>query len=336
MDERDRRSPIDGILDKLHDDLTDLITEVESGRLDQLEAAEKVAVWQRLETLRNKLPLVDHGLIADAEVSDLAHEYCSSTLAQFLIRVLQLSPGEAATRVRAAAALRPRMSMLGEKLEPQLPRLAALQRDGAVSTEKVAIVERALHTLTRPGSEPEAVDTAEQLLAEHAPILAPSDLRRFARAVVEAADPDGPEPIDDQLQHDRRYVELKQRRDGMWHLAGRLTATLGAQLNAIVEPLAKPRNSSIEDEHGTMTTLPDQRPSVQRLHDALDEACAKLLKSADLPSVGGVPASVMVTITLDNLLGNTGVAETSDGTPLTADQLRRIAEIGRASCRERV
>jgi hypothetical protein len=30
--------------------------------------------------------------------------------------------------------------MLGEKLQPLLPQLAALQRDGAVSTEKVQIV----------------------------------------------------------------------------------------------------------------------------------------------------------------------------------------------------
>ena len=70
------------------------------------------------------------------------------------MRVLQLSPGEAASRVRAAAAVGPRTSMLGEKLEPVLPRLAALQRDGVVSTEKVQIVERAMHKLTRAGSEP--------------------------------------------------------------------------------------------------------------------------------------------------------------------------------------
>jgi hypothetical protein len=40
--------------------------------------------------------------------------------------------------------------MLGEKLEPVLPRLAALQRDGLLSVEKVAIVERAMHKLSRP------------------------------------------------------------------------------------------------------------------------------------------------------------------------------------------
>jgi hypothetical protein len=178
---------------------------------------------------------------------------------QFLVRVLQLSPGEAACRVRAAA-VGTRTSMLGLSLDPVLPQLAALQRDGVVNVEKVAIVERTMHKLARPDLEPQAVETAERLLAEHAVILAPPELRRFAHAVVNAADPDGPDPVDDQLQQDRRYLELKQRRDGMWHLAGRLSNTVGAQLNAILDPLTKPRTTAIQDDDGSIVDIPDQRP----------------------------------------------------------------------------
>jgi hypothetical protein len=276
--------------------------------------------------LRNRQPLIDHRLIVDAEASDLPGEYCSSTMIQFLVRVLQLSPGDAACRVRAAAAVGSRTSMLGLSLDPVLPQLAALQRDGAVNAEKVAIVERAMHKLTRPDLDPHAVETAEQLLTEHAVILAPAELRRFAHAVVNAADPDGPEPVDDQLQQDRRYLELKQRRDGMWHLAGRLTNTVGAQLTTILDPLTKPRTTAIEDQDGTVVEIPDHRPQVQRLHDALEEACARLLKATDQPSVGGIPASVVVTISLDDLLAKAGLAETADGSQLTSDQLLRIAD----------
>jgi hypothetical protein len=142
--------------------------------------------------------------------------------------------------------------------------------------------------------------------------------------VVDAADPDGAEPVDDQLQQDRRYVELRQRRDGMWQLRGKLTSTVGAQLTAILDPLAKPRNSAIEDENGKLTQLPDERPYVQRLHDGLDEVCGRLLKSKDQPSVGGVPASVIVTIDVEDLLAKVGLAETADGSQLTSDQLLRI------------
>jgi hypothetical protein len=225
-----------------------------------------------LRNLPDHLPLIDHHLIATAEATDVAGSYGFTNLSRFLVRILQLSPGEAASRVRAAAAIGPRTSMLGEHLAPVLPRLAELQREGSVSVEKVQIVERAIHKLSRSGIDPEAVQTAEQLLTDYAPLLGPADLHRYALRVVDAADPDGPEPIDDQLQHDRRFLELKQHRDGMWWLQGKLTSTVGAQLNAILDPLSKPRSSSIEDEAGTTTQIADPRPYVQRLHDGLTSA----------------------------------------------------------------
>ena len=216
--------------------------------------------------------------------------------------------------------------MLGEQLEPVLPHLAALQQQGVVTDRESADCGTG-HAQTHPprSGPPRCGDrrAAAHRIRTH---LGAAELRRFAHAVVNAADPDGPEPIDDQLQQDRRYLELKQRRDGMWHLAGRLTNTVGAQLISILDPLAKPRTSSIEDSDGNTTQIPDPRPWVQRLHDALDEACAKLLKSADQPSVGGIPASVIVTIGLEDLFAKAGLAETADGSQLTSDQLLRIAD----------
>src|SRR5688572_183897 len=182
-----------------------------------------------------------------------------------------------------------------------------------------------MHKLCRPGLDPQAVETAEQLLTDYAPLLGPTDLQRYALKVVDAADPDGPEPIDDQLQHDRRYLELKQRRDGMWWLQGKLTSTVGAQLNAILDPLSRPRSSSIDDHNANTTVIPDQRPHVQRLHDGLDEVCGRILKMRDQPVSGGTPASVIITIAVDDLLAKTGLAETSDGSMLTPQQLLRIA-----------
>ena len=200
-------------------------------------------MWQRFETLRNRQPLIDHRLIADAEAHHLSggvlllHHDPVPDPGVTAVPRRRRGPGPCRSRGRT------RTTMLGEKLEPALPQLAALQRDGVVNAEKVAIVERAMHHLSRHDLDPEAVETAEQLLTDHAAILAPPELRRFAHAVVNAADPDGPQPVDDQLQQDRRYLELKQRRDGMWHLAGRLSTTVGAQLNAILDPLTKPRST---------------------------------------------------------------------------------------------
>jgi hypothetical protein len=41
---------------------------------------------------------------------------------------------------------------------------------------------------------------------------------------------------------------------------------------------------------------------------------------------GGIPASVIVTVPLEDLLAKTGLAETSDATVLSSDQLLRIAD----------
>jgi hypothetical protein len=66
---REPRSRLDEALDTFDAALTELITSVDTGGLDQLSAEEKVAVWQRFETLRNRQPLIDHRLIADAELT---------------------------------------------------------------------------------------------------------------------------------------------------------------------------------------------------------------------------------------------------------------------------
>ena len=97
----------------------------------------------------------------------------------------------------------------------------------------------------------------------------------------------------------------------------------GAQLNAILDPLARHRTSSIEDQDGNTTHITDERHG-QRIHDALDDVCGRVLRSADQPIVGGIPASVIVTVQLEDLLAKAGLAETSGGDMLTADQLLRI------------
>src|SRR6185312_15375517 len=97
---RDPRRRLDEALDTVENSIAELITTVDAGALNHLSAEEKVAVWQRFETIRNRLPMVDHSLIADAEAHHLSEEYCSSSINQFLVQMLHLSPGEAATRIR--------------------------------------------------------------------------------------------------------------------------------------------------------------------------------------------------------------------------------------------
>jgi hypothetical protein len=42
----------------------ELVETIEHGALDQLDAVEKVSWWHEFETFHNRLPLIDHSLLA--------------------------------------------------------------------------------------------------------------------------------------------------------------------------------------------------------------------------------------------------------------------------------
>ena len=315
----DVTTPTATALLRLREAVDELVEAVESGGLDHLDAAGKVALWQGFETERRRLPLVDHALIGDARTTDLPGHFAFASLPMMLINTLRLSPGEAASRVRAADAVGRQVSMLGQPLAPARPTLAAAQRAGQVSPDQVAIVERALTELPS-NTDPAEQAQAEQTLTEHAQVFGPKDLRLIARRLIDAADPDGPVP-DETVAQQRRHLELRPMRDGMWRIEGRLTAETGTQLSALLAPLARP----MPPTPGPVLPEPDPRRHGQRLHDALEEATARLLKAPDLPMAGGSPATVIVNIDLVDLLRRSGLAETHDGTQLSQEQLLRIA-----------
>jgi len=89
--------------------------------------------------------------------------------------------------------------------------------------------------------------------------------------------------------------------------AGRLTGDLApgcsAALSAVLEALGKRAGPE------------DLRTAMQRRHDALEEACRRLIRSGMLPGRGGQPTQVLVHMTLAELRGDRGAAA---GTPGSA------------------
>ena len=89
--------------------------------------------------------------------------------------------------------------------------------------------------------------------------------------------------------------------------AGRLTGDLApgcsAALSAVLEVLGKRAGPE------------DLRTAMQRRHDALEEACRRLIRSGMLPGRGGQPTQVLVHMTLAELRGDRGAAA---GTPGSA------------------
>jgi uncharacterized protein DUF222 len=320
-------NPVDQALDQLSTGLDHLVKLVEDRGLDHYDDPGLVGFLQGFERVRNRLSLVDHVSIAAIEARDLPQTMCQGSTRRVLTSALRISKAEAARRVRAAGAVGPRCSMLGEPLTPVRPYLAVAQRDGELSTEQVAIIERAITPVDRRGFDPADVAAGEQLLVTHAKTFGPEDLRQLADRVVDAIDPDGTLPKDE-LNQDRRYLHLRPTTDGAWTGEFRLTGAAGAKLKALLDPLAQPRlcppgqAEPVTEPGGSAFITPgplhelDTRHHGQRLHDALEELCDRLLTAGDTVPSGGVPATVIVTIDWDDLLNRCGYGRSSDGTLL--------------------
>ncbi|MCU1656439.1 MAG: hypothetical protein JWO57_1095, partial [Pseudonocardiales bacterium] len=90
------------------------------------------------ETVKRKLPTVDHALINDLQRRRLAAERgCTSTVT-LLVQLLRLHPTEAGERVRAAAALGPRRALTGEVLPAVFAATAAASAAGSISARHAA------------------------------------------------------------------------------------------------------------------------------------------------------------------------------------------------------
>jgi Domain of unknown function (DUF222)/HNH endonuclease len=96
---------------------------------------------------------------------------------------------------------------------------------------------------------------------------------------------------------DDRALWLGQTLGGAGRLNGDLTPGCAAALSAVLESLG--RKAGPEDD----------RSATQRRHDALEEACRRLIGSGMLPGRAGQPTQAQVHITLAQLRGMPGAAD---------------------------
>src|SRR4051794_35810444 len=98
-------SPVRRALATFSSALDGLVSAVDDGGLEHLDNAELVEFLQGFERVRNRLPLVDHRVLRDAEERKLAELLCQGRLSRVLTQALRISPAEANRRVRAAEQL---------------------------------------------------------------------------------------------------------------------------------------------------------------------------------------------------------------------------------------
>ncbi|MDQ2837390.1 MAG: 13E12 repeat family protein, partial [Actinomycetota bacterium] len=292
------------------------VTDVLECSLAGLSEDELLDVVRVMERARRKVEAFDHAAVAELEARNVPGRYVVRGSRQFLAGLLNLSPAEASSRVRQAHELGPRVTVTGDRLEPLLPLTAEARADGAISSKQVEVIIHAITKLRAAELPVEELGAAEAFLVEQAHTFDAQVLAGIARQLVDTLDPDG-QLVDDRRQQRLRSLHCVPNGDGMYRLTGDLDAETSALAMTVLHSLSAPK---------TTDGNRDERSPSQRLHDAFRSVLKLALRSGQLPASGGIPATVLITMTADQYETRTGLASTSFGQKLTIDQALRIAD----------
>jgi hypothetical protein len=292
-------------------------------------AAERTAVAFEWETLVRQLPAMTHRITAAvAEIP--AEELGAPSVWAALSTLLRVSEAEAKRRIKEARDLGPRVALTGEPLEPLLANTAAAQRVGAIGAAHVAIIRKFFTKL------PDFVDfatreAAEAQLAGLACGLGPEGLSKSADHLATLLDQDG--ELSDADRARRRFFTVgKQQPDGLSEVRGRIDPETRALWDAVAAKAAAPGMCNPDDTTPCIDGEPspdnlgtDGRSAGQRNHDALKAVLRAMLASGQLGSHHGLPVTLVISTTLQELESGTGQAVTGGGTLLPMAEVIRQA-----------
>lgn len=196
--------------------------------------------------------------------------------------------------------------------------------EGEVLAEQARVIVDAVDDLPADLVDATARHAAETHLVELAQHHHADDLRRLGRHLLEVVAPEAAEAhlarqLEAQESEARQASRLTMNDDGRGRTHGRFTLpTLHAHmLRKHLMALVSPRR-----ERGGST--PEPRPLPQRLGRAFLEYVERYPAEAT-PQAGGIAATVVVTMSLDSLLGGDAPAILDTGVEVSASEARRIA-----------
>ena len=307
-----------------HDELATLPVEA-------LARPELLGVLDEIETLTCQLPSHGHRLLARLQAETTPNELGAKSWRDVLAMRWRISASEAGRRLEEAAALGPRRALTGEPLEPVLPYTSAAQAHGAINREHVKVIRDAMNGI------PSAIDAAtrtqiESDLVRTAIGVGPKSLKDTADRTLFLLDQDGPEPDDTERARRRGVSMAPQQRGGNSQINGNLTPEARAICEAIWAKWAAPGMCNPDDEHPCVSGTPsqaqidgDRRTLAQRQHDALIAVGLNVLESGELGQHNGLPTSIIIRTTLQDLESRAGVGVTGGGTVLPISTVIRFA-----------
>jgi Domain of unknown function (DUF222) len=296
--------------------------------LDRLDAPVRLHLLEQMETSRRQQIVIAHDLIAGLAKEDPVD--IGGPVYKVIADWLRISYTEARRRVKDAAQLSPRLTLTGQQLPPELPATAEVWRDGQLDGQHLRVLQTFVRDL--PDDTPAAVvERAEKFLAQQALKLRPDQLEKTAQRCALRINPDGKFSDTDRARR-RGFTWCGQRPDGM--SIGKLVATpeLRIGLEAWFARFAAPgmcnpddQTACIEGEPSAESVTADRRCPSQRQHDALNALVRGQLGDPKLGTHNGLPVSVVVSTTLQELTSGTGRAVTGGGTLVPMRDVIRLA-----------
>ncbi|MDQ4020417.1 MAG: HNH endonuclease [Actinomycetota bacterium] len=254
------------------------------------------------------------GVVGQLEEENVGAAAGFGTTARLLAGVLNLSKGEARTRVEQAALLTARRSLTGQALPPSLPATAAELAAGAIGPAHVRVITTTMRRIP-DGVHPESAAQAEQTLATAARRFDPSALTQIGERLLAHLDPDGPEPVEE--PETTRELRVRTGTDGTVRLDGTLDPEGGARVLEVL--------GSLNGRRAPVDGLADTRSEPRRNADALVEAMTSLLDEGQLPTRGGQRPHLVLTMNLNDLIDGLGPAALDTGGCLCPGEARRLA-----------
>ncbi|MHA0285150.1 HNH endonuclease signature motif containing protein [Mycobacterium sp. C3-094] len=298
--------------------------------LDLSTAAEVVELLDELQTASCRLPAAGHRALARLQVETTPQKMGAKNWKDVLAIRYRISGSEAHRRLTEAALLAPRQSMTGEPLPPALPATATAQAEGRITPEHVEVIRKVFDKL--PGFVD--VTTREQFEADVVRIAAgagPKATHDAAELELFLLDQDGPEPDDTERTRKRSLSKGRQGRDGMTPWRADLTPEAAAIWEAIFAKYAAPGMCNPDDDEPCTSGTPtqaqidgDHRSLAQRQHDALVAVGRIALMSGELGQLNGLPVTVIVRTTLQDLESRAGIGTTGGGTKLPIKDVIRM------------
>ena len=296
---------------------------------DALAVTELLEGLDRLEGVRRRVTACAYdGAVA---VDRRDEQILGGRSHRILADVLRVSPAEAKRRIHSGAQLAPRTALTGQPLAPELAATAKAWHSGALDGQHLRTIQRFFRELP-DHIKPADADKAEAFLAEQAAVLRPDQLEKLAAQLALRLNPDGNFSDADRARKRGFTWCGGQGPDGM--SVGRLVATpeLRAMLEAWAAKFAAPGMCNPDDQTPTVTGEPSQdvidrdaRSYPQRQHDALVALLRGQLGDPKLGKHRGLPVTVIVSATLDQLHAGAGVAVTAGGTLLPMRDVIRMA-----------